>query len=36
MMFGFFDVSVPTNVTSMDLMMPKKTQQRPATTGAGL
>jgi len=27
MMFGFFDVSVPMNVTAMDLMVPKKPQQ---------
>jgi hypothetical protein len=32
MMFGFFDVSVPLNVTAMDLMVPKKPQQ---AAGAG-
>src|SRR5579883_590235 len=34
MMFGFFDVSVPMNVTAMDLMMPKKAPAQ-ASSGAG-
>ena len=34
MMFGFFDVSVPMNVTAMDLMMPKKAPAQ-ASSGGG-
>ena len=34
MMFGFFDVSVPMNMTAMDLMMPKKAPAQ-ATSGGG-
>lgn len=34
MMFGFFDVSVPMNVSAMDLMMPKKAPAQ-ATSGGG-
>ncbi len=34
MMFGFFDVSVPMNVSAMDLMMPKRAPAQ-ATSGGG-
>ncbi len=34
MMFGFFDVSVPMNVSAMDLMMPKKAPAQ-STSGGG-
>jgi hypothetical protein len=33
MMFGFFDVSVPMNVSAMDLMMPKKAPAQASSGG---
>lgn len=36
MMFGFFEVSVPLDVTAMDIMRPPHAQQPAATNGSGL
>jgi hypothetical protein len=36
MMFGFFEVSVPLDVTAMDIMRPPQKQQPATTSGSGL
>ncbi len=36
MMFGFFEVSVPLDVTAMDIMRPPQKQQPATASGSGL